>query len=249
MITKWLKDSGLIVNESKTEVCLFHNDDQPLVQLNILGVRVTSTKSINVLGVEFDSKLNWNTHVSKAISKARKSLFALRLLKKHFKNNEMRTLLDSHFYSVLYYNANIWLTPNLSSDSKQNLLSISANALRSCLMHDGFNISFENLHLSHKKCTPLQHSHYQLALTLYDKLNFNEPEPCHETVTILDQIICTRRQSKFQIYRNNFLKIGLNTTSNKLSHLSNLISLEHLNLSKPQFKKIAKLLFLKYGKT
>ena len=161
----------------------------------------------------------------------------------------MASLDLSMAFDLVYCNANVWLTPNLSSDSKQNLLSISANALRSCLMHDGFNISFENLHLSHKKCTPLQHSHYQLALTLYDKLNFNEPEPCHETVTILDQIICTRRQSKFQIYRNNFLKIGLNTTSNKLSHLSNLISLEHLNLSKPQFKKIAKLLFLKYGKT
>jgi hypothetical protein len=31
MITKWLKESGLVVNESKTEVCLFHKNDQPLI--------------------------------------------------------------------------------------------------------------------------------------------------------------------------------------------------------------------------
>ena len=27
MITKWPKGSGLVVNESKTEVCLFHRND------------------------------------------------------------------------------------------------------------------------------------------------------------------------------------------------------------------------------
>ena len=150
MITKWLRDSGLVVNESKTEVCLFHNEDQPPIQINILGVSITLTKSIHVLGVIFDSKLNWHTHVAKAIAKAKRALFALRLLRKHFSNIEMRTLLDSHFYSVLYYNSNIWLTPSLSPDMKQNLLSISATALRSCLMHKGFDISFENLHKTHK---------------------------------------------------------------------------------------------------
>ena len=95
-----------------------------------------------------------------AITKAKKSLFALRILKKYFNNSEMRMLLDANFYSVLYYNASIWLTPSLDSVSKQSLLSLSANALRSCLMHDGFDISFEKLHETHKKCTP--HSNAEL---------------------------------------------------------------------------------------
>ena len=33
MITKWLRDSGLVVNESKTEICLFHRNDQPLIKV------------------------------------------------------------------------------------------------------------------------------------------------------------------------------------------------------------------------
>ena len=33
MMTKWLRSSGLTVNESKTEVCLFHANDQPLIQI------------------------------------------------------------------------------------------------------------------------------------------------------------------------------------------------------------------------
>ena len=95
----------------------------------------------------------------------------------------------------------------------------------------------------------MQHSHYQLAISLHNQMNFNDGELSLETISILDQIICLRRQSKFQIYRNNALKIGLNTTSNKLSHLNTLINLEHLNLNKLQFKKVMKLQFLKYGKT
>ena len=89
---------------------------------------------MHVLGVTFDSKLTWNAHVANAICKAKKSLYALRLLRRFFNDQEMRVLLDSNFYSILYYNAVIWLTPRLSLVLKQSILSISANALRSCMM-------------------------------------------------------------------------------------------------------------------
>ena len=51
---------------------------------------------MNVLGVIFDTKLNWQLHIANALTKARKALFALRLLKRFFTNDEMRTLLDAH---------------------------------------------------------------------------------------------------------------------------------------------------------
>jgi hypothetical protein len=58
MTVKLLKDSGLVVNSSKTDICLFHRYDQPEVQVRILGSMVKSNKSINVLGVTFDCKLD-----------------------------------------------------------------------------------------------------------------------------------------------------------------------------------------------
>ena len=108
---------------------------------------------MNVLDVNFDAKLNWNQHIANTVSKAKRSLFALRLLKKYLTTPEMRLLCDSHFYSVLYYNLSIWLTPGISHDMKQNLLSISANALRTCLRHYGHDVSFESLHKIHEKST------------------------------------------------------------------------------------------------
>ena len=56
-ITKWLKKSGLKVNESKTEACLFHRSAEITINLNINGSIIRSKKNMNVLGVIFDSKL------------------------------------------------------------------------------------------------------------------------------------------------------------------------------------------------
>ena len=90
---------------------------------------------------------------------------------------------------------------------------------------------------------------YQMSLNLYKTLNNTQHELSFETVTVLDQIICSRRQLKFKIHRNFNNKIGLNTTANKLYHLNDLISLDQLNLNFVHLKKMAKIQFLKNGKT
>ena len=46
------------------------------------------------------------------------------------------------------------MTPTLTSDLKQSLLSVSANALRSCLPYQSFDVSFENIHKIAKKVPP-----------------------------------------------------------------------------------------------
>ena len=160
----------------------------------------------------------------------------------------MRTLLDSNFYSVLYYNSVIWLTPNIACNLKQNLLSISANALRNCLVHNGFTVSFEVLHKTHFKCTPKQIMLYQISLNLHRVLNSLD-SISNEQATVLDQIICGRRQLRFEIMRNYQGKIGMNTTANKFFYVSNQIGLDLLNLNFAHYKKIIKIQFLKYGKT
>ena len=81
------------------------------------------------------------------------------------------------------------------------------------------------------------------------KIKINSCSLDFETVTVIDQMILTSRQINFQILRNNTRKIGLNTTTNKFYHISNLIGLDRLNLKFVYFKKLSKLQFLKYGKT
>jgi hypothetical protein len=69
-MTEWLRQPGLKVNIEKTEVCLFYiNDTQPVL-LNVSNSIITSKSEINVLGVKFDSKLNWVPQVLNALKKA-----------------------------------------------------------------------------------------------------------------------------------------------------------------------------------
>ena len=148
----------------------------------------------------------------------------------------------------IYYNANIWLTPDLTHALKQNLLSISACALRSC-MYNNLEMSFDRLHAINKKCTPNQIMLYQLSLSLYKTFNVPETGLNFEAITVIDQMILTSRQVNFQILKNNRRKIGINTTANKLYSLNNLIGLDRLNLNFLHYKKLAKIQFLKNGKT
>ena len=61
--------------------------------LNIRGCPISTKSFMNVLGVTFDYKLNWQTHVNNSISKAKRALYAVRLLKPHFNKSLMKTLL------------------------------------------------------------------------------------------------------------------------------------------------------------
>ena len=83
MITKWLRDSGLVVNDEKTEVSLFHKRDHQTVTLTINVKQILSKKTINVLGVVFDGKLQWTNQITQAINKSKRALHGIRLIKKY----------------------------------------------------------------------------------------------------------------------------------------------------------------------
>ena len=88
-----------------------------------------------------------------------------------------------------------------------------------------------------------------MLLSLFKIINNNDEDLSFETITVLNQIVCSRRQIKFKIFRDFNTKIGLNTTANKLYHLNDLISFDLLNLAFVHFKKVMKIQLLKYGKT
>jgi len=120
IMTKWLKDSGLKVNESKTELCLFHRKDCPQITIRLNQKTVNSKTSMNVLGITFDSKLQWSQQVANVVKKSAKALHAIRLIKPFFCFNELRSLITSNFYSILYYNSEVWHLPTLNPVSKKN---------------------------------------------------------------------------------------------------------------------------------
>ena len=59
----------LKVNDQKTELFLFSKIDTLPVTVSINGFKILSKNQINVLGVIFDSKLQWKPQVKNVIKK------------------------------------------------------------------------------------------------------------------------------------------------------------------------------------
>ena len=81
-IMDWLRKSGMKVNESKTDLCLFYRRDNTPITITLYGQTIKSNKSMNILGIIFDWKLQWSDHISHSIKHSMKALNAIRLIHK-----------------------------------------------------------------------------------------------------------------------------------------------------------------------
>ncbi len=244
-ITKWLKKSGLKVNQEKTELCLFYKNDLAPVSISVSGIDITSKSTINVLGVLFDSRMLWSHHVDRIILKANKALNAIKILRKFFNTSELIMLVTSNYFSILYYNSEVWQLPNLNQNSKHKLFVASSNALKVCLHYPRTQYSYFDLHRITKRATPDMICKYKLALSLYK--TFNDQLPFNEWVHLNFNQISTSRQLTFITLKNNNKKVGLNSLANRYHSLNGKIPLVWMNKPYESYKIECKRLFITFN--
>ena len=241
-LTKWLKKSGLKVNNNKTELCLFYKNDTAPITITLEGVSIKSANIINVLGVLFDVKLSWTPHIYNTIAKASKSLNALKLIRKFFNTKEFLMLLTSIYYSILYYNCEVWIIESATNLNKKLLLTASSNSLKVAFNYRYPLISHAAIHKLAKRATPSMFSMYKLALLLHNI--YNTDIQSTEWIMLNLNHVFTSRQKCFHINKQNRLNVGMNALSNRLHFLNDKIPFEWLNKSFSSFKIECKRLFL-----
>ena len=102
--------------------------------------------------------------------------------------------------------------------------------------------SFINLHAMCNRATPIQMMRYKLALCLFKlyKTDFNSIK----FLSLNFKQVITGRQIKFKCFKDNTIKVGLNSLSNRLHILNDLIPLDWLNMSIDTYKVHCKKLLL-----
>ena len=241
----WIKQSGLKINENKTEICLFSRHANDRVTVKIGPDEIVTKDNINVLGVNFDAKLEWSTHIKNAINRSSKALNAIRLIRKYFTSRELLQLVTSNYYSILYYNSEIWHVHSLKSFDKKLLLSASAKALKLATHYCDPMISYDNLHAITKRATPNMYCNYKLALLLHKVYNQCQPE--QEWIEMNFSQTLMSRQTHFHVNKNNRLRIGLNSLCNRFHYINDKIELKLLNKSYLAYKLDCKKMFLTYN--
>jgi hypothetical protein len=60
--------------------------------------QIKSKKEINLLGITFDSQLQWSKNVTKEITKANRALNALKFIGKYFSTMKLLQVISSNYY-------------------------------------------------------------------------------------------------------------------------------------------------------
>ena len=154
---------------------------------------------------------------------------------------ELLALVTSIFCSIMYYNSEIWHIPILKATLKQKLLSASAKALRVCTSYVDYGQSFMNLHKMCNRATPESIKKYTLALSLH-KL-YNKDFNIIEFVHLNQNQILISRQTMFKTLKSNVFKVGMNSLTNRLTHINDFIPFTWLNMSIDTFKVHCQKLF------
>ena len=233
--TEWLTNSGMKVNATKTELTIFHKSLNTSGRIKVDNSWIDSTQDMRVLGITFDSRLDWAKQVDESILKARKSAQALRRLKDYFTDKEKNTLVTSLVFSKMYYGSEIWLLPNLKERYFTRLYSQSGRSLKIV----NKNMSYRLLHQTYSRATPKLFSLYQTSINYFDLLHnptllLNEQENMQQ-VTLND-----RRNIKQTFVRVNQSRAGLNNITNRLRSISNMLEKRWLNLSRENFMLLCK---------
>ena len=164
----------------KKQTMFFHRKDTYPIEIIKSNIPIKLMTTINVFGVTFDSKLNWSQQVTNTINKCKKCFTESSLSE----NTSLKCKrLTSSFYSILYYNFEIWHISakawTQAIDSSTNVLKLAPkqpDRIQSFFeVHSACKRTFTNNMMMAKHSTQL-HKLYSMKWLLLDwiELNFNQ---------------------------------------------------------------------------
>ena len=127
---------GFIISPNKTKAIIFTKKKLNSNTKTYLKINNTTSEvvdNIKFLGLHFDNKLNWNTHIDYIVAKCKKSLNLIRSLTSHKWGSNKKVLLivyNSLIKSRMLYGSEIFHTA--SKKSLKKLDTLQYEALRIC---------------------------------------------------------------------------------------------------------------------
>ena len=83
-------------------LCIFHRRNLIQRDLDLNGTMIRTSNTINILGITFDSKMKWAEQVNGAIKEANKNLYGIRMIKKYFTSDMVKSMITAIHFAKLY---------------------------------------------------------------------------------------------------------------------------------------------------
>ena len=138
-LMKWFNNNYFKMNANKCQLLITNHEND--VSVNIDGQKIECSKSVKLLGVCIDNKLDFNEHVSNICKKVSKKLHALRRVSHLMNKDKLRIIMKSFIESQFGYCPLVWMFHSRQLNNRINILH--EKALR--LVYSDNHLSFEKL--------------------------------------------------------------------------------------------------------
>jgi hypothetical protein len=135
-VDKWYRFNRLTLNKQKTNFILYEptgkrgkNPDFQLQLNNTPLQRISANNCTKLLGIHFDDKCSYKTHIKKVIQKIKSACYALNCTKNILRKKERlcvyRSLIESHLrYGIIFWG------PKTTKEEAKTILKLQKRALR-----------------------------------------------------------------------------------------------------------------------
>ena len=138
ILLTWFKTNEMKSNNDKCHLLIINNDNNTI---NIADEIITGSKSVKLLGITIDNKLNFNDHITKICMKANQKLHALKRISKYLDSEKLRIIMKTFIESQFNYCPLTWMFHSRQLNNKINKLH--ERALR--MVYKNTNLSFQEL--------------------------------------------------------------------------------------------------------
>ena len=166
ILIKWFNDNYFKMNANKCHLLITNHDDK--VSAIIDGQTIYNSKSVKLLGVCIDNKLDFTEHVSNICKKVSKKLHALRRVSQYMNTEKLRLIMKAFIESQFGYCPLVWMFHNRELNNRINILH--EKALR--LVYKEHTLSFEEM-LNLDNSFTIHHRNLQKLATEMYKVKHN----------------------------------------------------------------------------
>ena len=211
-IASWTQQNQLHLNPDKTTSTLFTPDPAEYstqLTLNIDNVVIPTVKNPKILGLTFDPKLTYNSHIRKTSDKARNTLKLLKALTSTKWGKQKETIVATYkaiTRPILEYASTIW-SPIASTTGITKLQTIQNMALR---IATGCTSDTNIQHLHNETNILPLNAHLKLHSSQLRQKSQHPTHPLHK-FTVLTENERHKKTNNFD--NNNNYTVNINTKS------------------------------------
>ena len=236
-IKKWMDETRLKMNPSKTEFIYFGNTKQlqkcTSNSINVAGDLIVRSEVIRYLGVWLNSTLNFKTHVTKKCKVAMLNFLRIRSIHHLLTEDATSSLVLSLCVSHLdYCNSVLYGLPDITISKMQKIQSMCAHLVLRKHKWDSATACLATLHWLPVK----QHITFKICVLTYKLLHKQGPQylqdmlqyrtPNRRLRSALDNSLLVIPRTKLKTFANRSFSVAAPTTWNALpKHIRDTLDL------------------------